>query len=61
MHSMNSAGPLARPNPKQSLSELVASGRVAVPLRERPALAPPLATARRPASSLVLSERNAEH
>jgi prevent-host-death family protein len=42
------------------LRELVAEGRVVPPARARPRRAPKLAQARRSASSLVLSERDAE-
>jgi prevent-host-death family protein len=42
------------------LRELVAAGRVEVPSRERPRRAPRLVKSRRDASSLVLSEREAE-
>jgi prevent-host-death family protein len=42
------------------LSELIANGRVVPPARARPRSAPKLAKARRSASSLVLSERDAE-
>ena len=42
------------------LRELVAEGRVVPPARARPQRAPKLAKARRSASSLVLSERDAE-
>jgi prevent-host-death family protein len=42
------------------LRELVAEGRVVPPARARPRRAPKLARARRSASSLVLSERDAE-
>jgi prevent-host-death family protein len=42
------------------LRELVAAGRVEVPSRERPLRAPRLVKPRRDASSLVLSEREAE-
>ena len=42
------------------LRELVAEGRVVPPSRARPGRAPRLAQARRSASSLVLSERDAE-
>lgn len=42
------------------LRELVAQGRVIPPARARPRQAPKLAKARRSASSLVLSERDAE-
>ncbi len=42
------------------LRELVASGRVVPPARARPIRAPKLAKARSSASSLVLSERDAE-
>ena len=42
------------------IRELVAEGRVAVPSRPRPAQAPRLVKSRRSASSLVLSEREAE-
>lgn len=40
--------------------ELVAEGRIVLPARARPRRAPRLAKARRSASSLVLSERDAE-
>jgi prevent-host-death family protein len=43
------------------LRELIASGRLVPPARARPGRAPRLAKARRSASSLVLSERDAEH
>ena len=42
------------------LRELVAEGRVVPPARARPMRAPRLAKSRRSASSLVLSERDAE-
>jgi prevent-host-death family protein len=42
------------------LRELVAEGRVVPPARARPRRAPKLAKAHRSASSLVLSERDAE-
>jgi prevent-host-death family protein len=42
------------------LRELVSEGRVVPPARARPRRAPKLAQARRSASSLVLSERDAE-
>jgi prevent-host-death family protein len=42
------------------IRELVAEGRVAVPSRVRPTRAPRLVKSRRSASSLVLSEREAE-
>ena len=42
------------------LRELVAAGRVVPPARARPERAPRLARSRRSASSLVLSERDAE-
>jgi prevent-host-death family protein len=42
------------------LRELVAEGRVVVPSRARPGRAPRLVNSRRSASSLVLSEREAE-
>lgn len=42
------------------LRELVAEGRVVVPSRARPRRAPRLVKSRRSASSLVLSEREAE-
>lgn len=42
------------------LRELVADGRVVPPARARPGRAPRLATARASASSLVVSERDAE-
>ena len=42
------------------LRELVAAGRVVPPARARPKRAPRLARSRRSASSLVLSERDAE-
>lgn len=42
------------------LRELIANGRVVPPARTRPNQAPELAKARRSASSLVLSERDAE-
>jgi prevent-host-death family protein len=42
------------------LRELVANGRVVPPARARPTRAPKLAKARSIASSLVLSERDAE-
>ncbi|HMH46818.1 MAG TPA: type II toxin-antitoxin system prevent-host-death family antitoxin [Solirubrobacteraceae bacterium] len=42
------------------IRELVAEGRVVVPSRARPRRAPRLAKSRRSASSLVLSEREAE-
>jgi prevent-host-death family protein len=43
------------------LRGLVAEGRLTVPSRARPRRAPRLAKSRRSASSLVLSEREAEH
>ena len=43
-----------------SLRGLVAEGRLAVPSRARPRRAPRLAKSRRSASSLVLSDREAE-
>ena len=43
------------------LRQLVAMGRVMAPARARPARAPKPARARRSASELVLSERDAEH
>lgn len=43
------------------LRELVAQGRVTPPARTRPMRPPKLAESRRSASSLVLSERDAEH
>ena len=42
------------------IRELVAEGRVAIPSRARPKRAPRLVKSRRTASSLVLSEREAE-
>jgi prevent-host-death family protein len=42
------------------LRELVAGGRVVPPARARPRCAPQLVEARRSASALVLSERDAE-
>ncbi len=42
------------------LRELVAQGRVVPPSRSRPASAPPLAVSKVSASSVVLSERDAE-
>jgi prevent-host-death family protein len=42
------------------LRELVAEGRIVLPARARPRRAPRPAKARRSASSLVLSERDAE-
>jgi prevent-host-death family protein len=41
------------------IRELVAEGRLIAPSRARPRRAPRLATARKPASSLVLAERDA--
>ena len=43
------------------LRELVAEGRLVAPSRARPKRAPRLVKSRRSASSLVLSEREAEH
>lgn len=42
------------------LRQLVGSGRVVLPVRSRPKSAPRLVPARRPASELVLAERDAE-
>ena len=42
------------------LRQLIAEGRLAAPERARPKQAPRLVRARRPASSLVLAERDAE-
>jgi len=42
------------------LRQLIAEGRLVAPARARPKRAPRLVRARRPASSLVLAERDAE-
>jgi hypothetical protein len=42
------------------LGQLIAEGRLVAPVRARPKRAPRLVKARRPASSLVLAERDAE-
>ena len=42
------------------LGQLIAEGRLIAPARARPKRAPRLVKARRPASSLVLAERDAE-
>jgi antitoxin (DNA-binding transcriptional repressor) of toxin-antitoxin stability system len=42
------------------LRQLIAEGRLAAPARARPKQAPRPVRARRPASSLVLAERDAE-
>ena len=52
--------PAAAATGDDRLRELVAEGRLVPPARARPRRAPKLASARRSASSLVLSERDAE-
>lgn len=52
--------PAAAATGDDRLRELVAEGRVVPPARARPRRAPKLAKARRSASALVLSERDAE-
>jgi prevent-host-death family protein len=42
------------------LGQLIAEGRLVAPVRARPKRAPRLVKARRPASSLVLAERDAQ-
>ena len=42
------------------LGQLIAEGRLVAPVRARPKRAPRLVRTRRPASSLVLAERDAE-
>jgi prevent-host-death family protein len=52
--------PAAARREDDRLRSLIADGRLALPSRERPPRAPRLVHAPRPASSLVLAERDAE-